>query len=75
MREEFNVNHQAKRDVDMLARFLGGTSGRAALSVARKTADRLTGFFEGQLVWNFIADAVECRSRSNVELVSVMPVS
>lgn len=63
--------------VDMFARFLVARHGGAAIRVARKTANNLkiNGDFEGQAVWNLVADAVESRTRNKTELESVMPVS
>ena len=54
----------------MYARFLAARHGGAAGRIARKTADKLQtkGDFEGQAVWNRVADVVE----RNVESVTLL---
>jgi len=63
--------------VEIYAHFLAARHGGAASHIARTTADKLKteGDFDGQMVWNLVADAVESRLPKNAKLETVAPLS
>ena len=63
--------------VEIYARYLAGRHGKSAHDYARKTADKLhrNGDLEGYATWSRVAEAVERKSRKNIDVETVTSAS